>query len=669
MGFQSLPVDSDPGHPDWRQIEELLDELAEVAKSTLSPGEFYRLTLDRMIPASGASGGAIWSSARCGELRLDYQLNLNGTPGPLESGVLVQHQSLVEQVLHSARPSIVPLARHAVEHSGAEQAAGWAVLHPFHIGPQTSGVVELIPCRAGTAAERQGYARLAAALVELAEDFHRARELGRLRQREQDRDELERFALRAHRSLDTAETAFVIVNEGRRAIGCDRLSVLERMGRKYQTAAVSGVDALDRRGKLIRALERLVERSAAHGEPQWYCDDSGDLPDEIEQPLQSYLDESHARSVAIVPLFGPGGADEARSIVGVLVAEQFCSTARDAELRERLAAVAGHSGVALANAQSHTHQPLARLSRALHRVRWLAEPRQLPKTLLVLGALAAAVAALTFVPADFAMEARGELQPAVRRDVFATDDGVVSELLVRQGQAVRAGDSLLVLRKAALDLELRRVAGEIQTAEKKLAAVQAERLSNARTTDDPRRDAHQRTADEEELKAQLAGWTHERAILEDQRKDLVVRSPIAGQPLTWNLQELLEARPVERGQALLTMADLDGPWVAELRLPDHRTGHLLAARDGLKPDLDVSFALASDPGVEYQGRVADVALSTEMDEADNPSVLVTVAFDRENVAGLRPGATVLARIHCGRRAVGYVWLHELFETIQSHLWW
>ena len=44
--------------------------------------------------------------------------------------------------------------------------------------------------------------------------------------------------------------------------------------------------------------------------------------------------------------------------------------------------------------------------------------------------------------------------------------------------AVEVGEPLIVLRKPELDLEFSRVAGEMQTAEKKLAAIQAERLTN-----------------------------------------------------------------------------------------------------------------------------------------------------------------------------------------------
>ena len=49
-------------------------------------------------------------------------------------------------------------------------------------------------------------------------------------------------------------------------------------------------------------------------------------------------------------------------------------------------------------------------------------------------------------------------------------------------------------------------------------------------------------------------------------------------------------------------------------------------------------------------------------------MLVTVEFDKQQVPALRPGGTADAKIHCGRRALGYVWLADLYHYIQS-LWW
>jgi multidrug efflux pump subunit AcrA (membrane-fusion protein) len=331
-------------------------------------------------------------------------------------------------------------------------------------------------------------------------------------------------------------------------------------------------------------------------------------------------------------------------------------------------AVAGHSAVALANAVSHSRQPLARAGRMLAKVRWLAEARQLPKTAIVLAAIAIVAALLALVPADFDVTARGTFQPKVRSDVFAPDDGVVDELLVDHAGSVRAGEPLVVLRKPELELEFRKLSGEMQTAQTKLAAVRAERLTNAPASPESRRKPHELSAEEEDLKEQIKGLGEQQKILEAQRADLTVRSPIDGEALTWNIKQLLEARPVARGQALLTVGDLKGPWVLELDVPDDRAGFVLAARDELQSDLDVSFTLASEPGKECRGRVSEVALATELDLANEPTVLVTVDFDKREVAGLRPGATALARVHCGRRPIGYVWLHDLYHYVQS-LWW
>ncbi len=209
----------------------------------------------------------------------------------------------------------------------------------------------------------------------------------------------------------------------------------------------------------------------------------------------------------------------------------------------------------------------------------------------------------------------------------------------------------------------------MQTAEKKLAAVQAERLDNSAADAETRRNARNLAADEEELKELLKGLVQQHDILEQQQRDLTVRSPTDGQALTWNIKQLLEARPVQRGQTLLTVGDLDGPWVLELHVPDYRTGHVLRAREALDGELAVSFALTSDPGMVHEGKIVEVALAAEQDETIGPTVLATVYFDRRDVAGLRPGATAIGKIHCGRRAVGYVWLHDLFEWAQSHWWW
>ena len=672
MSSHNSPVPSGRASPDWREIEDLLDEIAQAAQSTLSEIDFYRMLLSRVVPAVGVCGGALWTAERSSEPLIECQINLPAEQATGIVDVASCRAPLIKEVLASGQPRVVP--------PGIEPASGQTTgnasdctlfLYPFPPGLRKPGVVELIRRGSVPAVEVHGYLRVLAALVELIADFDHNRELAELRGHERAWRQGELFALRVHASLDLNRTAYLIANEGRRLLGCDRVSVVVRRGATFRALAISGVDGFERRAQLVRRLERVASCAAATGDPVWYTDGLADLPEEVERPLQEYLDESHCRVLAIVPLDEPRDDDGhgKAGVLGVLVIEQFQASVDDARLRSRATAMASHAAVALANARAHSQLPLASVGRLLAKVRWLAEARQLPRTILVLAATALIVAGLAIFPADFDIEARGELQPKRRRDVFASDDGVVSELLVDHGRTARKGEPLVVLRKPQLDLELSRVVGEMQTAEKKLAAVQAERLTNVPAAPDARRNLHQLTADEEELKKLLEGLREQRVILEGQRSELTVRSPLDGQTLTWNLRELLEARPVQRGQALLTVADLNGPWELELHLPDYRAGHILAARSQFGDELDVSFALTSEPGTVYRGKIADMALSTELDDKSAPTVLVTVELDRDKVAGLRPGATAIAQIHCGRRAIGYVWLHDLFETVQSHWWW
>ena len=86
-------------------------------------------------------------------------------------------------------------------------------------------------------------------------------------------------------------------------------------------------------------------------------------------------------------------------------------------------------------------------------------------------------AALLCIPADFTITARGELEPAGRREVFASVDGLVDEIRVEHGSQVKQGETLVVLRRPQLEFEASRVAGELLTSRSGLAAVQAARLA------------------------------------------------------------------------------------------------------------------------------------------------------------------------------------------------
>ena len=66
--------------------------------------------------------------------------------------------------------------------------------------------------------------------------------------------QLETFARDIHSSLDPTRVAFQIANEGRRLIGCDRLSVAVNHSKKCKIEAVSGSDVVEKRSNLIQLM-------------------------------------------------------------------------------------------------------------------------------------------------------------------------------------------------------------------------------------------------------------------------------------------------------------------------------------------------------------------------------------------------------------------------------
>jgi multidrug efflux pump subunit AcrA (membrane-fusion protein) len=279
------------------------------------------------------------------------------------------------------------------------------------------------------------------------------------------------------------------------------------------------------------------------------------------------------------------------------------------------------------------------------------------------------IAALVLVPADFTIEATGTLEPAVRQDVFATRSGLVDEVLVTQGADVTAGQPLVRLRDPSLELDLKRVHGEMETVRRQLEAARATKTSRD-VRDESAVELYRLSASEREFEQQLANLQSELTLLDQERENLVVRSPIAGRVLTWDLAGRLTARPVERGEALVTVADLSADWQLELAVADDRIGHVLAAQAAEQTEaLPVRFRLRS-ADAPNTGHVETIGMTASVDSKDTaarPTIEVVVAFDKNKLSEaiqreLRPGVTARAEIDCGRRALGYVWLHDLWDA-------
>ena len=216
------------------------------------------------------------------------------------------------------------------------------------------------------------------------------------------------FARATHESLDLKETAYIVANEGRRLIGCDRVSVAINKGRNCKVQAISGQDTIENRSNIVTALNNLATRVVAAGEPLWHDGATEDLPPQIEEALEDYVDQSYGRNIAVLPLREPerrlgvdnesGAAGEIDrdnahrgEVIGALIVEQIESDIPEDVFRARCDLVYEHGTRAIANSRAHSNLFLMPLWRALGRATWVLRARTLPKTIGIVGLLLAVV--------------------------------------------------------------------------------------------------------------------------------------------------------------------------------------------------------------------------------------------------------------------------------------
>jgi multidrug efflux pump subunit AcrA (membrane-fusion protein) len=413
---------------------------------------------------------------------------------------------------------------------------------------------------------------------------------------------------------------------------------------------------------VVQTLLPLAKSAIAIGEPLWFPIAAEELPPQLAEQLQDFLDESHARGLGLVPLYC-GGADEGE-LVGLLCLERF-GRDFDEPSRERSAPVAQAAAAALANAIEYERIPFRSGLQWAAAVLGIGPGRRWSPALVAAGMFVVVFVALWLMPAELTIEARGQLLPQRRQHVFAPSDSTVIDLPLTDGAKVAKGDLLARLHSPQLDIAESELLGKVRTAQEDLLSAETESLRSERDggTTQPR---SQLTSRVQQLKEEIRGLEAQLQIVRQQQAQLAIKSPLTGVVITWDAERQLAGRPVKRGDSLLTVADLAGPWEMVLDVPDRRAGHVLKARRD-RADLPITFQLGTDPGAVRHGTVTFVAPATELSPQTEPSVRVTANLADTPPAQLRPGATVVARIHCGRSSLGYVWLHELWEAVWLRL--
>ena len=667
-----------------QQIRTLVDEITQLAKSNCSVDDFYQGFLTRTTGALASEGGAIWIRPTVEEpLKLIYHINLKHTVLATDPTAQRQHSALLKKIANAGEPEIIaPHSQGLKENQAGNPTNNLLIIGPLIVNNETIGLVEILQRPGAGPTTQRGYLRFLMQMCDIASDFLTNEKIRSFASQQTMWSKFEQFIKSVHNGLDTKQTAYVIANEGRRVIDCDRVSVVLKKGRRCKVESVSGLDSIERRADQIKRLGSLAKTTIKGSAPIWYDGDDSQLPPQIETKLQKYVDQSHSKMVAIVPLYrqprdledsSETGSIKKGKPIGALIVEQLKDSRVTPDFRKRVEVVAEQAQTAITNSQEHNDIFLLPLWKAIGKFTSALRGGRLVKTIATVGVLCAVGAFLYLFPYPFSVGANGKLIPQQQHQVYAQVDGVVETLFVSD-----LGDTVVEKGQVLANLSSNDLAVVIENLTNSIEEVQARlKTSEALRTQDSL-DTFQQTTlqiDIEQARQEIIGLNNELQLRTEEAGQLIIKAPISGVVTNWQAHQNLIRRPVERGQNLMTIIENDATWMLELELPERRVGHMIeaaneAAENGEAPK--VTFSLVSHPGAEFEGRMMLVDHQIDAHSDEGNTCLIRVSFDNDTIDRdlLRKGTRVNGKIHCGERSVGYVMFHEAIEAIHSsYLLW
>ena len=675
-----------------RQIRTLVNEVAELSKSDVGASEFYPIVLQKVVDALAARGGAVWLLDGENGLRLAHHIDIAPNLVDASNQEAVSHGRLLGRLIQKGTPELIPPFSGSEQTGEANPTPFLLVTSPLVAPKGPVGLLEVFQ-RAQTPPEAQvGYLKFVKHITDLVGDWLKAHTLQQVSTRQELWQQSDQFARLVHENLDLKDTAFTIANEGRRMIDCDRVSVAILKGGKAKVIAISGQDSIENRSNNVQALNNLATRVIKSGEPLWYDGSTEDLPAQLEEAIEDYVDLSHGRTVTVLPIRQPerrlegdvlserNETNEARvrrDIIGALIVEQIETQLSRQTLEGRADLVYEHACRALSNSMNHSNILFMPVWRFLDRFLWMFRGSALPKTASILGLIGAGLLSMFLIPMDFDLQGNGKLKPTVERQVFAHADGEVEQVFVKHGDEVKKDQTLVKLKNNELEQQIQTTRGQRDQFAQQ--AYEHKRQLNSLTslTDAERIRLQQ---DYNQADQEASNRDAELRLLEERKAKLQRLSPIDGLVTTWDVEKVLNARPVVTGQVLMTISDPSGPWEVEVMMPEKRMRYLDGAFKNeriCKTDengqryLDVEIILMTKPDTKHYGKLYEPAVGQRAELAPEDGAVVRlrcVPNDKAMSAiSRRSGAVVMADVKCGKRSVAFVCFYEVIEWIRANL--
>ncbi len=709
MSKENAPPTTASTDQTWQQLEEFIDGIGDLVTRSTPFEDFLNRLLTDSVRALGLSGAGFWSLADGGQLQLLKGANFGGDlHAASQQGQW--HQTLA--ALSITRPtdwfapgwkgSTEADSEHQLDSndggsSASNSSEANSLYQPIEVEGRLVALLEFVVATDLSNQAAQSLSEIAATLAELSAGYLTRMELTHLRSNvSQYCDLIQAMDLMlASASLD--EVAFNLANESRRLGDVGRVSVVLTQGRDAKTLSVSGVDEINRRSATVKLLERLVStvksdtvKSDTVKSDTVHVDYHGRLhavPAESQSAMKDFVEETKATRVILFSTSRSETSESRSRDIGaelgaaefraVTVFEWFDSEETNfeaqSEPRSILPAISQLGGKVVLQAQEAEPTGAAAFFFRLAKMNQRLAPRKRRLVLSSVLAVATLFAIIMFIPATFSIQCSGTVQPVQYRHLFAPQTGTIAKVHVEHNQVVSERDLLLEMESFELARLQAELNGQLLETVAELESINA-KLAN------PDRSSLQ-SGDEREVDASRLRLLEQRKVgLErqllqatEQVDELKVKAPISGNIVTWDVLQSLETRPVTRGQRLLSVAQVEGVWQAELQIKDKDIGHVTEAwlasqkRSGSDAEMTVELLLRSETDVVVRGTLQSISETTQVDSFGTEYVVAKVKLDRKLLGNVRPGARVIAKIDCGKKSLAFVWLRDVIEVIQTRI--
>lgn len=444
------------------------------------------------------------------------------------------------------------------------------------------------------------------------------------------------LAKAAHFGTPT-ELAFSLTNSLRVKFGLEQVALAVVAGHSLRILSISGFDDFNPRSPGIVGIRSAMEECLDLGQLLVAQNDGAGTETLSTGHALHRRWHQAARGAAVASL--PLRTGE--RVAAILSLRHVSGQVFSRETLEKIGAAAEPFVAAMEMLQRAQRSVLVHVRDAgRDAVRELLAPRRWTRKL----ALAAGLGALSwFLFGSLAHEVAVTcvVAPAQVRHLAMPYPGVLASANVLAGDSVRAGQVLAQLDRRSLDLQAAALLAEVN-------ALEQERVRAAAAATPA--EAQLATARQQLAQARLA-------LVENQIEQSIIRAPFDGLVIAGDLRPLVGSL-LPQGAPLVEVAP-ERAWQLQLEVPE-------ASADDVRAGAPVRFALESRPEQVFAARLSHLKPSAELRRRQN--VFVAEADFELPAAWLRPGMEGLARISAGRRAVWWVWFHQVDDYMRLHYW-